>query len=281
MASARQISGGLKSAASRQKLKQQQPNDRGIASLAGSSGDRSSDIPYMKEEHVLILGEHFYNRTMVLVQQAARSSNESSLWDIADGIYNDAEGYISKESQMRSFALLMYHHGMENEKNAEVMAKLCSRLATLEAEGLKFRSPLLKELQDDFTSRATWKDQDPSRWLAFTCYLCCLFKHLRIGDNYINALVEPVYTCLDTLISDDSSDEEMKCGCNQLKSLGPTLDDLKSGQMDTLVNIMKEKLLGPKSSHFSRLLLLEVIELRASGWHLNDTQQQYYSEVFC
>lgn len=59
MASARQLSksGGLKSAASRQKLKQQQPNDRGVATVAGSSGEGSSDYPYMKEEHVLTLGE--------------------------------------------------------------------------------------------------------------------------------------------------------------------------------------------------------------------------------
>ncbi|XP_030855981.1 MIF4G domain-containing protein B isoform X2 [Strongylocentrotus purpuratus] len=266
MASARQLSksGGLKSAASRQKLKQQQPNDRGVATVPGSSGEGSSNYPYMKEEHVLTLGEHFYNRTMVLVQQAARSSKESSLWDIADGIYKDVEGYISKEAQVRAFALLMYNKGLEDAQNAETVAKLCSRLASLEAEGLKFRSPLLKQLQEDFISRATWKDNDPNRWLAFTCYLCCLFRHLKIGDNYINALVEPVFTCLDSL-----------------KELGPTLEELKPAQMDILLNMMKEKLLGPKSSHFSRLLLLEIIELRASGWHLTDTQQQYYSEIFC
>lgn len=87
---------------------------------------------------------------MVLVQQAARSSNDSSLWDIADGIYKDVEGYISKEAQVKAFALLMYNKGLEDAQNAETVAKLCSRLASLEAEGLKFRSPLLKQLQVNF-----------------------------------------------------------------------------------------------------------------------------------
>ena len=67
----------------------------------------------------------------------------------------------------------------------------------------------------------------------------------------------------------------------QLKELGSILDGIKPQQMDTLISFLKEKLLGPSASHFARLLLLEVIELRASGWKLTDTQRQYYSEVFC
>lgn len=293
MASARQISKdvALRSATNRQKLKQQLSSERGGSAggsgttdvrVPGGSGDKSDAFLYVKEELVLTVGENFHSRTMVLVQQAARSSNEASFWDIADGIYKDALGYLNKEAQLRAFALLMYHQGLEDVNSAETLAKLSSRLATLEVEGVKFRSPLLKQLQEDFTSRATWQDSDPARWLAFSCYLCVLFRYLKIGDNYINALAEPVFTCLDSLLTDkDASDEEMTCGCNQLKELGLILDDLKASQMDTLINTLKEKLLGPQASHFSRLLLLEVIELRASGWKLNDTQRAYYSEVIC
>ena len=83
----------------------------------------------------------------MLVQQAARSSNEASFQDIADGIFKDASNFINKESQIRSFALLMYLNGLEDVKSAENLAKLCSALAPLEADGVKFRSPLLKQLQ--------------------------------------------------------------------------------------------------------------------------------------
>ncbi|XP_072173631.1 MIF4G domain-containing protein B-like [Diadema setosum] len=293
MASARHLNKdvSLRSATSRQKHHQPLSHERGGLGATttdfspvnpGSAGDSDASRQYEKERLIITLGEQFYQNVMVLAVQAARSTNEASFKDIVDGICKDTTNYISKEAQITAFALLMYHYGLDDVNNAENSARLCASLAHLEVNGTKFRSPLLKELEKDFTTRASWKGTDPNRWLAFCCYLCSLFRYLKIGGEFITLLIEPVFTCLESILSDsDASDEEIKCACNQLKELGSILDGLQQSQMEVLLKVIKEKLLGSQTSHFSRLLLLELVELRAGGWRLNDTQRQYYSEVFC
>ena len=48
--------------------------------------------------------------------------------DITDCVWG--VGYISKQTQVRAFALLMYNKGLEEDKNAETVAKLCSPTAS-------------------------------------------------------------------------------------------------------------------------------------------------------
>ncbi|KAG9277382.1 MIF4G domain-containing protein A [Astyanax mexicanus] len=163
---------------------------------------------------------------------------------------------------------------------------VCSALVQMEAKHGNtsvFRRNLLTRLQKEFTAREETRKRSVQEWVCVVCFICNIFDHLKVNNAPMAALVDPVYDCLFRLSQPDAlvNEEEVDCLALQLHRVGEQLEKLNSQRMDQLFYLLRDGfLLQDCLSSMTRLLLLEVLEYRASGWTLSAAAQRYYySEV--
>ncbi|KAG8129063.1 putative MIF4G domain containing protein [Naja naja] len=105
----------------------------------------------------------------------------------------------------------------------------------------------------------------------------------QVNNMPMMALVNPVYDCLFRLAQPDSlqKEEEVDCLVLQLHRIGEQLEKMNSQRMDELFSLLRDGfLLQEGLSSLSQLLLLEIIEFRATDWKMTEAAQKYYySEV--
>ncbi|XP_051792267.1 MIF4G domain-containing protein A isoform X2 [Erpetoichthys calabaricus] len=122
------------------------------------------------------------------------------------------------------------------------------------------------------------KDQVFSKEAGRICYTI-----VQVNNMPMMALVSPVYDCLFRLSQPDSlhNEEEVDCLVMQLHRIGDQLEKMNVQRMDELFFLLRDGFfLHNELSSLARLLLLEILEFRASGWRLSDSAQKYYySEV--
>lgn len=89
----------------------------------------------------------------------------------------------------------------------------------------------------------------------------------------VNALNSSRYLLLSCL--------KVDCLVLQLHRIGEQLEKMNSQRMDELFSLLRDGfLLQEGLSSLSQLLLLEIIEFRATGWKMTEAAQKYYySEV--
>ncbi|XP_051568091.1 MIF4G domain-containing protein A-like isoform X1 [Myxocyprinus asiaticus] len=146
-----------------------------------------------------------------------------------------------------------------------------------------FRRNLLTRLQQEFTAREETRNHSLQEWVCLVTFICNIFYYIKVNSAPIVALVDPVYDCLFRLAEPDSlmNEEEVDCLVLQLHRVGEQLEQKNSRRMDQLFYSLRDGfLLQEGISSMTRLLLLEILEFRASGWtHTDTAQQYYYSEV--
>ncbi|XP_038077751.1 CBP80/20-dependent translation initiation factor-like isoform X2 [Patiria miniata] len=188
---------------------------------------------------------------------------------------------ISTGEELRNLVLDIYNWTLQDPATTSCVASLCATLAKFEKDEVNFRSTLLKPLQEDFQSRDQWRKEKQTRWLSFVCFLCDLYALMKTAaDGYLHILVEPVYSCLDQLLTDnEASDIQIEYATLKLKQLGKILQSNQPSQMELLMDNLRTRLLGPGTTAIGRLLLLESIELYASGWQFDDEAAKAYDEL--
>ncbi|XP_042610995.1 MIF4G domain-containing protein A-like [Cyprinus carpio] len=139
-------------------------------------------------------------------------------------------------------------------------------------------------VQQEFTDRGDAKPLGAGLTVGvFVTFICSIFDYIKVNNAPLVALVDPVYDCLYRLAQPDAliNEEEVDCLVVQLHRVGEQLEQTNSQRMNQLFYLLRDGfLLQEDLSSMTRLLLLEILEFRASGWTLTDTAHKYYySEV--
>ncbi|XP_076866705.1 MIF4G domain-containing protein B [Brachyhypopomus gauderio] len=154
---------------------------------------------------------------------------------------------------------------------------------TRQSGGNLFRRNLLNRLQQEFTAREETRRRSVQEWVCYVSFICNIFDYVKVNNMPMVALVHPVYDCLFRLAQPDAlkNEEEVDCLVLQLHRIGEQLEALNAQRMSELFFLLRDAiLLLDGLSSLGRLLLLEVLEVRASGWTLSDpAKKYYYSEV--
>ncbi|XP_067314477.1 MIF4G domain-containing protein A [Pseudorasbora parva] len=160
--------------------------------------------------------------------------------------------------------------------------------AVVQAEAQKaatsvFRRKLLNRLQQEFTAREEIRNRSVQEWVCVVTFICSVFNYIKVNNAPVVALVDPIYDCLFRLAQPDSlmNEEEVDCLVLQLHRVGEQLEQTNCQRMNQLFYLLRDGfLLQEDLSSMTRLLLLEILEFRASGWTLTETAHKYYySEV--
>ncbi|XP_077055084.1 MIF4G domain-containing protein A [Siphateles boraxobius] len=164
--------------------------------------------------------------------------------------------------------------------------RMCYTVVQAEAQkaaSSEFRRKLLNRLQQEFTAREEIRNRSVEEWVCVVTFICSVFDYIKVNNAPVVALVDPIYDCLFRLAQPDAlmNEEEVDCLVLQLHRVGEQLEQTNSQRMNQLFYLLRDGfLLQQDLGSMTRLLLLEILEFRASGWTLTETAHKYYySEV--
>lgn len=202
--------------------------------------------------------------------------------DVVRKALGQTSGYNKQD--VRPLVEIIVQQAISDEKFGSNAAKLCSIFMENESmtlNGGRFRNILLTKLQKEYTILRRTKGQGlDTKWIAFVTFLSSIFHHIRINGEALAALVVPVLECLTTLASvanhSNNRDEIIQCLVMQIQLHGEELESLNEKKTAELFCNIRELFLSDNTSQLSRLLLLEIIELRAGNWKLSPAANTYY-----
>ncbi|XP_049515222.1 CBP80/20-dependent translation initiation factor isoform X2 [Dermacentor silvarum] len=191
---------------------------------------------------------------------------------------------------------------INDDDSAETAAKFCASVIAKERAGLfidrllctcrnwlKQRDLLLPNFTTTALGEPPQEQKDSHRWAAFVSFLAGLLtaipgkgKRSAVGTCHSGHIF-----CLAALLCESckfiihSPDLEwhtqIECLRSALKTAGKTAERAAPARMAALVACLRDEFLTPDASAETRLTLLELIELRASGWKFSAQQQLYYA----
>ncbi|XP_032832018.1 MIF4G domain-containing protein [Petromyzon marinus] len=192
---------------------------------------------------------------------------------------------------LQQAAMTVVNVAMKDPAFCKHAGKICHTIMQAESKAggsALFRRHLLTQLQTEFGRREETRKNDVQRWVLFVTLMCNLFDHVKVNGAPMVALVGPIHDCLTRLAQPDAvcNPQEVDCLARELQRIGEGLEEAAAAaaagpagdsRMDELFCGLRDAfLLGPDLPSLSRLLLLELIEVRAGGWELTDSATRYY-----
>nr|XP_039255570.1 LOW QUALITY PROTEIN: MIF4G domain-containing protein B-like [Styela clava] len=192
----------------------------------------------------------------------------------------------NNQQDIRPLVEIIVLQAISDVKYGSNAAKLCSIFVENEGKisnDTRFRNILLTKLQREYTNIRTTEEHNEARLIAFVTFLSSIFHHIRIDGRALVALVTPVFGVFGFLASvakqSNKREEIIQCLVMQIQLHGEELEGLNEKKMAELFCIIRELFLSETTSQLSRLLLLEIIELRAGNWKLSSDANTYYYDT--
>ncbi|TUJ41097.1 Cilia- and flagella-associated protein 52 [Bagarius yarrelli] len=187
--------------------------------------------------------------------------------------------FLIREMDLVKLCDLIIAQALKNSSLCRDAGHVCCAVVQVEARQSStsvFRRNMLTRLQQEFTRREETRQRSVQEWVCVVSLLCNVFDSLKVNDSPMAALVDPVYDCLFRLAQPDALINE-----EELHRVGEQLEKLNPERMDELFFLLRDGfLLHDDLGSMSRLLLLELLEFRASGWKMSrNAQRYYYSEL--
>ncbi|XP_077491944.1 uncharacterized protein LOC144102587 [Amblyomma americanum] len=191
--------------------------------------------------------------------------------------------------------------GIQNVENAEKAAEFCAGIIAREKVG-RFDSSLLYTCTQWFEHRDVALARDPTsdlgvppaeeprhRWTVFVTFLAELviavtakgktteIKSKHRGRTF--CLVALFCECCKQMLQSSALQRlaELECLRRVLKKAGRSVVRVAPRRMEALAGCMREAFVDAQASPEVTLVLLELLELRASRWKFTAAQRLYYS----
>nr|XP_054922941.1 MIF4G domain-containing protein-like [Dermacentor andersoni] len=172
---------------------------------------------------------------------------------------------------------------IEGEENALAVATPCVFFSERDKSGV-FSRALLNSVHKWFNRRGELLEASsgyPRRWTTYVSLVTMLFLELRrkSGGAYdVMFLATLLCNCCLVILCHPllGNDNEMECLRWVLTAAGSAMQATVPWLMTMLTGRMRSAFMQSGVSAKARYTLLELIELRASGWQLNAAQVQYY-----
>lgn len=170
----------------------------------------------------------------------------------------------------------------DNRDRAEPMAILSSQLSSSENNGIgiSFRSVILGRFQSQYKQRKELRQQSIEVWLSMVSFLSFYFKHMKCGGEPLKVLAVPLATCFSEILSlDDVDDNEIDCACELIRGIGLDLSRLAPEKDIEVAKLLRERMLATHTSKRAQCMLMEIIELRATGWREKEDAKRFYTDA--
>ncbi|XP_075732042.1 MIF4G domain-containing protein B-like [Rhipicephalus microplus] len=199
---------------------------------------------------------------------------------------------------------VVFWKAIHDDDSAEPAAKFCARVITAELDGV-FIDRLLWTCRVWFkehdvplrrsTARAQWKpppqQEAVNQLTALVVFMAVLLSSIpgKGTAAYVGSCHSGHIFCIAALLCDSCKlvlrspelDHHTKVEClrRALTTAGEAAERGAPARMAALVDCLRDAFLSPDVPEDDRLTLLELIELRASGWKLSPEQQISYASL--
>lgn len=160
------------------------------------------------------------------------TSNDALLSDLA----TKAKDLSKSDEHYIKIIDILYQKVFQDNECAAKIAQLGNLLSSLDDVGGKFRSCLLKRAQEHYKNRDKLKKDSASEWTGLLCFLCEIFKVLRISGSPLKPLTGPIYKLLGEVLQKLDDSEHIDCFYVQLKNIGKMLSDLDKVNIKCLLH---------------------------------------------
>ncbi|XP_075538665.1 uncharacterized protein LOC142573048 [Dermacentor variabilis] len=252
-----------------------QTTSLGCEELQPAGGSPQSHSDYEKDEH-----------SFLMVEQALQ--NPTSL----------------NTQQLQMLAYAICHTAPKSIEHAEPAAKFCHRIALVSnsvfLEGLLSSCRELFKKREELMGTLEAATGVPLRWTPYVSFVAKLLVEFESSDcanspgtavdasggerpsgswkRTVQSLAILLSSCFHVILRPPflGSAAEMECLRSVVTAAGKAMERVAPHVMCALMARLRDAFLEPGTSARSRKVLLELIELRASGWQLRSAAQQMY-----
>lgn len=192
------------------------------------------------------------------------------------------ESTAGSDSDIKAITELFYTKFTSDREFAKTGAFICDKLATVEANGTKFRSLLLSMIQADYKDKDNLRSKSVSKFLNILSFMCQIFGTMRTaGGEVFKPLVSPLYECFNMILDSEQCDnDEFEWLNEHLQSIGRDLEQSDRDKMEEMMNKIRSKIISKGSTPQCRCTLLEVIECYCRGWKdLSNDVKRFYCDT--
>ena len=224
-----------------------------------------------------------------------RSLEESNFKNYGGMFADMVLDYSVNERKLQEAVGLIFDTTVRDRDNAEFGAKVCEKIAMppsgteggvdLEPEAksairAEFRKALLAKFHSEYKKKEQLRTHSIESWLSVFAFLCEVYARIKVGGKPIIIIGKAIITTTDFLMNlDDVDDDEIDCICTSMKICGKYLEQQSPQEVKKLVNLLRTRVISPKTSCRVRCLILEVLELRQMKWEDPDkTLDEFYAD---
>ncbi|XP_031573026.1 CBP80/20-dependent translation initiation factor-like [Actinia tenebrosa] len=174
---------------------------------------------------------------------------------------------------------ILYQNVFKDNETAEIAAQVGSQLSSLEGIGGKFRSCLLKRAQDHYKNRENLSKDSLSEWTGLLSLLCEIFRVLKISGQPFKPLAGPISEMMGEILLNVDDGVKIECFYQNFKNVGKMLQAIDKTKMEFLMCKIRDSIISEQSNPETRCMLIELLELHASNWILNQDVQRFYCDA--
>jgi len=144
-----------------------------------------------------------------------------------------------------------------------------------------FKKPLLSTVQQKYMKRSELREKSQDHFYGLSVFLCEIFKLLKYKDQHLKPLLPFVCAILKELIEDkeNPNEEDVLYFYQEMESVGETIEKHDQKAMEEIINVARLKVISGDMKPSVRCRLVQLIELSASKWKLEDDVNTYYEDL--
>lgn len=207
--------------------------------------------------------------------RAREAGDDRTLFELELDAVDMIEDDTSEEA-MSDLVSVLIERSLEDTSFTEVACDLCRSLWVKEHMFGALLKPLLSLLQSNFKKRQELREESTSSYYSLLILLCACHKRLQTAAEKLKCMLgSAICTMFNELLAaqpddKDSPNEDINPFFIQFQFIGPSLLLLQKEKLDTVVNTIRMKVISGQCTRGERLILVQALELYASGFNLPD-----------
>ncbi len=203
------------------------------------------------------------------------SLNEKNLEIYGPEFADMVHRFVDDESKLVNTVQLIFDSTVASRDYSKLGSGVCKIIIERGSEvgnaggivNAMFLEKLLQCFQSKFRNMKEIRSKSVEQWLGIFAFFCEVYNDIRVSGQPIKVVGNAIIQKIDSMVcACDTIDDEIDAICTKLKVCGRLLEEQDSGSLERILVALRKQVITPKSSCQRRCLIMEILELKQSGW---------------
>ena len=203
------------------------------------------------------------------------SLNEKNLEIYGPEFADMVHSFADDESKLVDTVQLIFDSTVASRDYSKLGSGICKIIIERESEAgdaggivkAKFLQKLLQCFQSKVKDMKEIRKRSIEQWLGIFAFFCEVYHDIKVHDQPITFVGKAIIQKIDSMICDcDTIDDEIDTICTKLKVCGRLIEEQDPDSLERILIALRKQVISKKSSCQRRCLIMELIELKQSGW---------------